>query len=190
MFKNSGGELTPLGSGQQITVESLNMAALPAPDRAEKLAFEKKAGKLQLAARAAAGAISDASERLDNLKSAVAGTPGSDLQLGQRASELKNRLLDLQEQLNGDTRKRMRQVAVTPSIMNRIQTAYSRSLNSTAPVSGTQKENYEIAAGDFGRFLSDLRRLVETDLAKLESDADSAGIPWTKGRKIPDWKPE
>jgi hypothetical protein len=34
-----------------------------------------------------------------------------------------------------------------------------------------------------------LRRLVESDLAGIERDAEAAGAPWTPGR-LPDGKPE
>jgi hypothetical protein len=124
------------------------------------------------------------------LKKAVFETPGSDLELRKRARALELQIMDIQERLNGDMAKRRRQVPTSPSIMSRIQTALYRSMNSTAPISGVQEENYELAARQFSELLGQVRTLVETDLPALEADADVAGIPWTRGRKLPDWKPE
>jgi len=181
------GSLTQLGEERRFEVESLNLAALPAPDKAEKLAFEKQAGKLQRAVSGVSSAMSDAEERLKNLRKAVQETPGADLSLDQRARALELRLADLREVLSGDMQKRRRQVPTAPSLSSRIRTAYYRSLNSTAPVSQTQKDNYEIAERQFRELLVQAEQLIEVDLVQLEKDADAAGVPWTRGRSLPDW---
>jgi hypothetical protein len=60
---------------------------------------------------------------------------------------------------------------------------------STSDTPGTDARAYQIASSEFAATLSTLRRLVESDLAAIERDAEAAGAPWTPGR-LPDWKPE
>jgi photosystem II stability/assembly factor-like uncharacterized protein len=189
LYKYVSGELAQLGESQAFEVESLGLARLPAPDQKEKQAFEREVGRLQKALAGASGSLADAIERLNGLKEAVLETPGGDLQLRQRALDIETRLKDLQERLTGDPVKRRRQVPIPPSISSRVQTALYRSLNSTAPVSGTQRQNYDLAARAFGEVLRELKVLIETDLVELEGDADRTGVPWTKGRRLPDWQP-
>jgi hypothetical protein len=131
--------------------------------------------------------MSDAEERLGNLRKAVEESPGIDLTLGQRARAMELRLAELRETLSGDRQKSRRQVPTKPSLQSRIQTAYYRSLNSTAPISQIQRDNYDMAEREFRAFLSQAKQLIEVDLAQLEADADSAGVPWTNGRRLPEW---
>jgi hypothetical protein len=58
--------------------------------------------------------------------------------------------------------------------------------SSTSMATATQRRSYEIAAKEFSAFLPKLKTLVETDLHRLETQADAAGAPWTPGR-VPEW---
>jgi hypothetical protein len=61
-------------------------------------------------------------------------------------------------------------------------------LRATAPITETNKQNYEIAAGEFDKLEAELRELVEVRLKKLGDALEEAGAPWTPGRGIPEWK--
>ena len=55
--------------------------------------------------------------------------------------------------------------------------------------SGTEKEYITVIPGEqYEAVVSDLRTLVEDDMAALHEKLDEAGAPWTRGRKIPMWK--
>jgi hypothetical protein len=45
------------------------------------------------------------------------------------------------------------------------------------------------AEDEFGAALATLRGILETDLPRLQADAEVAGAPWTPGR-IPRWEKE
>ena len=53
----------------------------------------------------------------------------------------------------------------------------------------TQRAAYAIADEEFTRELGRLRRLIETDLRRLQEALEEAGAPWTPGR-LPEWKGE
>ena len=61
--------------------------------------------------------------------------------------------------------------------------------SSTAAPTQTNVEAYRIAGRKFEKVLSDLRALIENDLAGIEVSMEQAGAPWTLGR-VPRWKME
>jgi hypothetical protein len=75
-----------------------------------------------------------------------------------------------------------------PGIQDRVQRIVEGSWVATAAPTGTQRDNYTVAAKLFGETLAQLRTLIETDLAGIEQRAEAAGAPWTPGR-VPQWQP-
>jgi len=189
LAKRVDGVITPIGSPQTFEAVPIGTASLPAADRAALVDFEEKTGRLQRVVLGAQKALGEAQTRIDNLKKAIADTPGAaaKLQTDLRAIEL--RLKDVDLQLNGDSTRSSRNEPTPPSIVDRVQTVVTGGWDATSAPTATQRRNYEIAATEFKPVLEKLRALVLVDLAKLESAAEAAGAPWTPGR-VPDWKPE
>jgi hypothetical protein len=50
----------------------------------------------------------------------------------------------------------------------------------------TQRHQYDIVSGEFSRISTRLRAIVDTDLKRVETSAEAAGVPWTSGR-MPEW---
>jgi hypothetical protein len=94
----------------------------------------------------------------------------------------------IQVALNGDRIPGRYQEPSPTSLARRLGRitggAWSGSL--TGPT-GMQERQYEILSAEFGGLLERLRRLVETDMVRLENAAEAAGAPWTGGR-IPTWR--
>ena len=101
---------------------------------------------------------------------------------------IETQLKDLQITLSGDGVLARRGEPTPPSIIDRINQIVYGQWNSSADTTTTHRQNYAIAAQQFGPLLIRLRSLILNDLATLESEADAAGAPWTPGR-VPDWKP-
>jgi hypothetical protein len=74
-------------------------------------------------------------------------------------------------------------------VAGRIYQIVSRSWTSSSAPTAPQRRSYEIAAEEFDKVLSELRRLVEEDLASIEAELEAAGAPWTPGR-LPRWEKE
>jgi len=182
------GELTQLGEPQTFETVPLGLATLPASDKGEVLAFQKKTAELLRAVLGANSAANEAANRIKHLKLALLNTPAADPQLAKRTRELELRLMDLQEQLTGDPTKPRRAEPAPPGIINRVQTVVYGHWTSTSAPTNTHRRNYEIAAEEFEALLPQLRALIEVDLKQLEEDAEAAGAPWTPGRSIPNWK--
>ncbi len=139
-----------------------------------------------LGASAAAG---DAATRIGLLKRALRETTGDVSQLDADVQVLEDNLQALRWELSGDPTMRRRNEPSPPSLQQRLGGitggAWSSSLQD---VTGTQRRQYEILAGEFGGILDRLRQLIEVDLKAIEDAAEAAGAPWTSGR-LPNWKP-
>ncbi len=189
LAKRVDGKETPLGTPQTFSAEPLNIATLPAADRAALLAFQQKTARLQRAALGAENVADEAQTRLNYVKRALLDTPGADPALLQEALALENRLKDLQTRLSGDRVIASRNEPTPPAIVDRVQGIVYGHWASTSTPTQTHRDAYQIAADEFGAVLEGLRVLIEVDLKSLEDRLESAGAPWTPGR-VPRWKAE
>ncbi|MEO7013255.1 MAG: hypothetical protein ABI127_03030 [Dokdonella sp.] len=182
------GKLEAFGEAQEFEATPLGGDTLPPADRDALLAFQIKSGQLQRAALGAVNATAEAQARINHLKKALEDTPRADPSLGIRMRAIETQLKDLQITLSGDGVLARRGEPTPPSIVDRINQIVYGQWNSSADTTTTHRQNYAIAAQQFGPLLIRLRSLILNDLATLESEADAAGAPWTPGR-VPDWKP-
>jgi photosystem II stability/assembly factor-like uncharacterized protein len=183
--KEVAGEVTELSEPEPFEVVPLALGRFQPEDRAEVRDFHAKVGKLSSAVQAASRAISEADGQLAGVEQAVFNTPAGDPQLAQEAHELRMRLKDLTETLNGDSTPARYNEPTIPGIRQQVQFAIA-SWNMTAPPTQTQRKAYEYAASEFGDVLDELRTLIETDLPEFHAKLDEAEIPWTPGR-VPTW---
>ncbi len=189
LAKRVEGKLVPLGEPQAFTAEPLGAATLPAPDRGELAAFQRKTARLQRAVLGAVEAAGEADKRLDHLKKALDDTPGADPALMDEVRALRSRLRDLTLALSGGTVRQKYNEPELPSITDRVQGIIFGHWASTSAPTATHRQAYETAAEAFAGVLEGLRQLVEVDLAGLEQRAEAAGAPWTPGR-VPRWSRE
>jgi photosystem II stability/assembly factor-like uncharacterized protein len=183
------GEVTELAGPESFDTVPLMNATLPAQDRAELLAFQKKTARLQRAVLGAVRAADEAQLRIDHLQQGIVDTPAAGPELAARARELEERLLDLRITLEGDPVIRGASEPTAPGIVDRVDQIVSGHWTSTAAPTGTHRESYQHAAAEFGEFLPELQRLIEEDLKQLEDELEALGGPWTPGR-VPRWQPE
>jgi len=184
-----GGVLTPLGEAQPFTAQSLYAASLGAADRESLAAFQRKTARLQRAVLGAVEAAREGRRQVEHLTQAIHDAPGAEARLGETVRALDGRLRDLQVALNGDSVVAERNEPTPPAIVDRVQGIVAGSWATTSAPTETHKRAYEIAADEFGAALATLRGILETDLPRLQQDAELAGAPWTPGR-VPQWVKE
>ncbi len=189
LVKRIDGRESILGKPEQFEAIPLGTASLPAPDREKVLAFARKTGRLQRAILGSGKALDEAKIRVAHLQKALDDTPGTDPALRARAGEIRAHLLDLEVELNGDDTLARRNEPTPPSITGRIQQVVTGHWTTTSAPTKTHLEEYERAAEAFAHWLPRFTSLVESDLARLEEEAERAGAPWTPGR-IPRWSRE
>ncbi len=146
--------------------------------------FQRETSELMRRVAGAGEEISRTEERLRHLRVALLETPRAAPGLFTRLDALRTRLEDLRTQLSGDRTRRRLDESSSPSIRERVARAM-RHWNTRQMPTATHRRNLEIADAEFGALRRDLSRLIETDLAGLESDLEAAGAPWTPGRRLP-----
>ncbi len=189
LAKRVDGKLTPLGAPQKVETVPLGLASLPAENRSELLAFQRKTARLQRAVLGAGQAAEEAQKRLDHIKAALGNTPEASSILVDEARSLELRLKDLQIKLSGDRLLQRRNEPTPPAITDRVEGIVGGHWTSTSNATQTQREDYNIAAEEFAVALESLRTLIESDLVKLEEKLEQANAPWTPGR-VPKWTKE
>ncbi len=182
------GEVTELVAPVAFEARVLENVTLPAPDRAEVLAFEKKAAKLTRAINAAEQLTEDLAERIQYIKQAINNTPDAPLDLMARASAIELKLENIMWDFNGQQPKASREEnwPAKPPIGDRVGALVYSRWGSSSRVSETQMQMYDILAEEFPPILEELKKISQVEIRSLESELDKIGAPWTPGR-LPEW---
>ena len=188
MAKRVAGAETPLAGPLDFSVVALQVATLPAPDRAALVDFQRQSARLQRAALGAQRAADDVAKRLDLVKQALLDTPAAPTKLRDDADAIAAQLRPILIALRGDRALRARNDNTPTAIVERAQSIVDDGWASTSAPTQIQKEAYVIASEQLTGQLAALRRLIDGDLRTLESAMEAAGAPWTPGR-LPDWQP-
>ena len=183
--KRFGDSNTPIGTPRTFQVVAAYESSLPANDRADTLAFQRQASKLQRAAIGTGGKLSEIIDQIQSIKSALRNEPALDGSLYDRARALELKLLGVQEKLFGDRTKSKRDQPGKIPTMRRIQSALSGTLNHTYGPTKTNREQYEIGKQQLKEISADLQTLIQSEFKQLVVDLDGAGLRWTPGRKLP-----
>jgi photosystem II stability/assembly factor-like uncharacterized protein len=187
LWKRVNGATTQLSAPQEFNVYVEGQASMSGPDRAALVEFQQKVARLQRAVNGALETANQLKTRLGQMKRALHETPAAEMKLTDDAVSIEKRTNDILRALRGDTALRQRQETLPPSIVERVGRIVSDQRMSTSAPTQTQRDQYAAAAAEFERVLTQLRALVEGDVAKLEKAMEAAGAPWTPGR-IPEWK--
>ena len=135
---------------------------------------------------AAAKALVKGLERIELLQGALLRTPEAPGNLDTELYNLKQTLLELDEQLNGNRSKREVGEKRKPSINTRLSAASSGTSYSTYGPTPMHKRSLEIAQSEFITFKSELEKVIYVELPKFEKALRKAGSPWIEGQPIPE----
>ena len=153
---------------------------------ADQVAFHRQVLKLSRAVTGASNVSGEIGTRLDAIKRALDIAPKADEATKTTVRELITVNRAVVRALRGDALLAARNESVPTSISERVGYAARSSVQSLARPTATQKDQYAIAAKEFGLELTKLKQLAETDLPALEKKLDGFGAPLTPGR-LPSW---
>ena len=182
------GETETLEGPEEFEVYALNQATFASDDAGADLAFHREAANLHRAVAGAGRAIGEAENRVKHLRQAIMDTPEAGESHMERLEEIRVRLADLKIALYGDPTVGRRQEAQAPGISERIGGVIEGMTDITSPPTETFRQQYGYARDAYTKAQKELRKLIGTDLAKLEEDLEKLGAPWTPGR-LPNYKP-
>ncbi|MDP9193405.1 MAG: glycosyl hydrolase [Acidobacteriota bacterium] len=186
LTKRIDGIETALGAPQTFNVVPLHLSSMNESDRAKMLEFQKRASRLQKAIMGAARANEEALLRVKLIRGALDQIDGPDPKLVTRVNDVDKTLRDIDESINGDPTLRAANEPAPPALVDRITTAVNGFVT-TVPPTNTHREALAIAEQQFVPLLARLKTAIETDLAAIEKELNTAGAPWTPGR-IPEWR--
>ena len=182
--KRVDGVTTPIGQPQRFEVRMLD-GNVP-PRAPQVLAFQQQVGDLQRAVAGANALAGELSTRVQALRRAVQETPGADDRLGAELRTIEQRLRAVRESFTGDPTIARRQEPTAPSLLGRMNLMAQTARSLGAPTA-TQRRQFDIVSADFEKVLGQVRAIVDTDLRRVETAAEAAGVPWTPGR-MPEWR--
>lgn len=180
------GEVEVLAGPVSFEVEALNLATLPAADKVEVLAFQKKVVELRRAVRASSRVLGELQSRVDHVRVALRRS-SADLALLKQVEQLDEKLAQIRIRLSGDSSLTRRSKPAPASISSRIENVAGSQLYTTSAPTRTERDAYEAAATAFEPVLQRLRGIAENDLPQLERALEAAGAGDTPGR-LPEWR--
>jgi photosystem II stability/assembly factor-like uncharacterized protein len=180
------GVATSIAGPIQFAVAPLNLATLPASDRAAALSFQHDITDLRRAVRAASESLDESVERVKAARVAAREAPKVDLALLSRLEELDGRLSKLKVALTGDSTLSSRDNAAPLSIRERVENVAESQMTTSSAPTGTERDAFRYAGEAFGSALEELRTIVEVDLVEVDRALEDAGAPRTPGR-LPRW---
>lgn len=185
--KLENGVTTELGEPTPFEVQDLAQGTLSAKGaaRTEKFEFEMKVAELGRVVGGTSNYLSEQEERLGHLGAAIRSTPGLGAAEVKEQEDLRQKLLAIKRMYYGDSTAARRVEATSPSIPGRLGVA-AESKSGTAPPTGTQRQQYEIARAELEKAQTEIRAL-ETAIRALEDKVEKAGGPSTPGR-LPELK--
>jgi hypothetical protein len=183
------GELTELVQPVTFTCKKLNNTTLPAEDYQDNVEFAEQVNELAIAVIATGRMISETADKVEQIKQAIYATPGASQELMNKARALSVKLEELNFTMNGLPAKASGE-EIPPAqvpLNDRLGMITYAHMGSTSGITTTEKQNYDILAGEFPPVLEELREIVETEVPKLEAELNELNAPWTPGR-LPVWK--
>jgi photosystem II stability/assembly factor-like uncharacterized protein len=188
LVKRVDGVETKVGQPQTVNVVPLYLSTMKDSDRVAVLDFQKKAARLQRAVMGAGKVTAEALTRVKYVRRSLDQIAGPDPKLAADVNAIDTALHDIDEQINGDPVLKGHNEPSLPSLTDRINIAVNGFTTTAAPTA-THREALAIVEQQTGPLLDRLHKVIEVDLASVESRLNALGAPWTPGR-VPKMNPQ
>jgi len=180
--KSVNGKISPLHGPVEFKLYPLGIRNYSGPERKEMLNFQMDVAELSRAAYGASRLISELDSKIQEIRTALKSTPGATIALMEKANMVEDSLRTLNYILNGNPSFSKRNMNQYPAVLERLgNMGYEMSRYLSKPIK-THKDGYAIAKAELKPVLSDLKSLVDNEIASLEKALDDLGAPWTQGR--------
>jgi len=170
-----------LGTPQSFEVKPVPTAP-GGTDFAAVAAFQQRTAELQRQVAAAEAKIRDAREQLRHMRAALVQAPRANPDLFTRMDSVTKGLAGLSLRLSGDPARQALNESDAPSIGGRVGQVIGGHWETRQMPTATHRRDIEIAGSALETLTRDLKALIEGDLARLKTDLEAAGAPWTPGR--------
>ncbi len=165
--KIENGIWTEFEGSQSFEVKALGNTTLPATNRRALLDFQIQVSELNLEISTANRRIQESLSSLAQARQKLINNGAADASKMKAIHDLRQKFLDLDQQLNGQTVKGDFAELTDPSIRSRANRANRANFGTTSNPTSTHKENYEIARKQFDTFIKILDDLIQKELSVL-----------------------
>lgn len=180
IFKN--GELNTVANSVTFEVESLKNTVMPAENRAEKVAFQKKVAQLGADLKACEQIISEANTKLKYIKAAIKRSELPYAELSKQVLNIERKLKSINISLYGDPVKSRLDIGQPVSPATRIGKITREQKYSTSAPTKTHRDSYTIAETAITALKRNVEVIFNSDIKQLEEKLVKAGAPYTPGR--------
>jgi hypothetical protein len=178
------GKITQVSEMKEFEAKVLNNVTLPAENRAELVAFQKKVSELNRNVRAAVEISNDIKNKLETIRTVLLRTENVSVSLFEDISRILLENKNLYRKLTGDEVIANRNEPTYPSISDRLgEVIYGMWQTSSVPTKA-YLDNYQIASDEFKLVAQSLKKLNDVDVKNLENELDKLNAPWTPGRPL------
>jgi photosystem II stability/assembly factor-like uncharacterized protein len=186
LSKKVDGVVTDLAGPMNFEVEQMRKGALPGSDPQVTAVFWKETAELQRSISALSLALEKTLKKIDGLYIALSRTPAAPGNLDKQLHDIKQAVLEFDEQLNGNRSKAQPGEDRNPTIKNRLNVAITGTQNSTYGPTPLLKRSLEIAQTEFTELKTSFESILNQQIPALEEALIEAGAPWMEGQPIPE----
>ena len=177
LSKQIDGVITDLAGPKNFTVKRLYDGALKRADNEKQIAFTNEVTGLQKELTAATIKLNNTIKKVNVLQSAASKMSSDNSEVLEKIYSVKQRLLDLDENISGNKSKNEVGEKNNPTIMDRFYNAYGSSSRSTYGPTQTHLKSLEIAKKQFEEFKLKLKQMVSIEIPMVEKLIIDAGGP-------------
>lgn len=180
MYRSVGGNLSKIAGPQAFTLKILENSSLPASDMQALNDFRLKVNELNLAASAVSTFKGELKNRIAMAKEAIKTSSVTTENLNA-LKDIEQELAVFEQSFDGDRSIARREFPTPPSTRDRVgELVYNLWATSFGP-SGSQLENFRIAAEDVEAACNKMVKL-HTVLQEIEEQLSAGNAPYTPGR--------
>ncbi|MFN9993151.1 MAG: glycosyl hydrolase [Phycisphaerales bacterium] len=175
-------KIEDLTAPESFEVRALNLNPRAANEEqvAAKEVFRKRVEELQRELTKATNVLAQLEERNGKMRRAITQTPGANIAMLERCEQLRGRLRSVRHAVSGDPEFDKRFEPEAPSLWSRVWIALNGARESSEPVTGIAREQFDFADAAFKTIKADLES-IRKDTESLAEALDAAGAPWTGG---------
>lgn len=176
------GKVKQLDGPVMFTTKPLNNVTLPAMDKQALADFMNQVSDIQGDISAANKMLANAKNKVDIIENTISVTENSDAKLLEKVYDIKYQLNEIQKRLTGNNSISNRAGNQTPSLQDRVGYIALTMWYTTSKPTQTNIDSYNIAKKQYDSIVSDMKNIMETQIAELESQLESLNAPWTPNR--------
>lgn len=185
MFLVSREGIISLGETQEFSTVALRNTTLPADDRTELIAFQKKSNELFRSIRGTQRYLNDLIDRMKTIKQALLNTPGASNDLLARTDIVYSDLRALSFKFDRESASPSAEENPPSEVTfnERLSVLAYTHWRSTSNVTQREKFSYEALMSEFPPVLDKIKSIYNIDIKSIESELEKLKAPYTPGRE-------